>query len=115
MRDNELEQKEICTLSRESSGPHLSGGLIHKAVNHPLYSTLTGDPSVKVCAAPFSCTHSVNGSCPTCSFVAVPTLVTVPGTVSGMVAPQFLFAASTVTAVMVLRSLERVYFKEGEH
>lgn len=62
---------------------------------------------VNLTAEPDMEAHMMTGSVPTLSLVAVPDEVgAVPGKVTGMVAPQRLPSVVTVTAVMVLPSLE---------
>ena len=69
--------------------------------------TLTGVGRVNLTAEPERVAHMMTGSEPTLSVLAVPeTVGALPGNVTGMAVPHLLPVVVTVTAVIVLPSVE---------
>jgi hypothetical protein len=80
---------------------------IKTSSRHAHYRNLTGLGKLSVTADPDIVTHIITGSDPTLSAVALPEVVAAfPGRVTGIVVPQLLPFAVTVTAVILFPSFE---------
>jgi hypothetical protein len=75
----------------------LFGGEKRKENTKRFYNNWIGVCSEKVIGFPLYVTHSVSGSLPTCSVVALPVLVTALGKVTGIGTAQEEVPAETVT------------------